>query len=233
MAEQQRANVEDTGNVGTVLRNAGSEVENAGVLLEKRAGQADVANQAAALSETRASLTEELQNRVQNASPQDINAKNPDGSDGQTMSEKYSDFVDAEFDKMPEPSTRAGREFAERQKAAVKQHLITAMGRQQVALAGVNAVRTVQTTTSTNANSLEADPQGFKLAVEQHDAYVDSMVATGGLPANRAPELKQWGHQQLAEGAARGYIKADPETGKALLDSGAFDQQLTRPQKET
>lgn len=233
VAEQTRANVEDTGNVGTALRNAGSEIETAGVQLERRAGQADVANQAAHLSNTRAGLTEELQTRVQNASSDDITGKNPDGSDGQSMTDKYSDYVDEQFDKMPEPTTRAGREFAQRQRAGLKQHLVDSMSRQQVALAGANAVRTVQTTTSTNANLLEADPQGFQLSVEQHDAYVDSMVATRGLPANRAAELKQWGHQQLAEGAARGYIKADPETGKAILDSGMFDQQLTRPQKDS
>jgi hypothetical protein len=232
VAEQTRANVEDTGNVGTALRNAGSEVENAGVLLDRRAGQADVANQAAHLSNTRAGLTEELQTRVQNASPDDITGINPDGSPGRSMTEKYSDYVDEQFDRMPEPTTRAGREFAQRQRAALKQHLVDSMSRQQGALAGVNAVRTVQTTTNTNANSLEQDPQGFKLAVEAHDAYVDSMVATGGLPASRAAELKQWGHQQLAEGAARGYVHADPETGKQLVESGMFDSQLTRPQKD-
>src|SRR4051812_31105448 len=91
--EQQRANVEDTGNVGTALRNAGVQVEAAGALIERRAGQADVADQAASLSETRANLTEELQNRVQNAGPRDIEGKNEDGSDGQTMSEKYSDYI--------------------------------------------------------------------------------------------------------------------------------------------
>lgn len=233
VAQQTRANVEDTGNAGTALRNAGSEVENAGVLLERRAGQADVANQAAHLSNTRAGLTEELQTRVQNASPADIEGKNPDGSDGQSMSDKYSDYIDEQFDKMPAPTTRAGREFAERQREALKQHLVNTMGRQQVALVGANAVRTTQNTVSTTANSLESDPQGFKLALEAHAAYVDSMVATGGLPAARAAELKQWGNQQLAEGAAHGYIKADPETGKQLVESGIFDQYLTRAQKDS
>jgi len=229
---QTAANVEDTGNTGTALRNAGSEIEAAGVLVDRRAGQADVADQAAAISVAHQDMGNELTQRVQNASPNDISGKNEDGSDGQSMAAKFSDYVDDKFASLPQPTTRAGREFAERQKAALKQHLVDSMGRSQSLLAGANAVHQTQVSVGSSANALEADPNGFDVALQNHSQYVDAMVQAGGLPASKAPELKQWGNAQLAQGAAMGFIKADPESGKKMLDNGEWDNYLSLAQKD-
>lgn len=238
---QTAANIEDTGNVGMALENAGAKLESAASYINRRARQADVADQYAAYANTKAEVSQEFSDRVQGATDNDIAGTNLDGTPGQSMQEKFSDYLDDKFNSMPVPSTAAGREFSERQQAALKSHMLIQMGKAQTQLTGQRAVKTVQTAVNTNAASLEDNPSTFKIDVDAHDAYVDKMVEEQGLPANRSQELKQWGHQQLAIGAAKGQMIAGSytddsgktkNTGLDLLDAGGFDSYITRAQKD-
>lgn len=231
--EQQRAaNIEDTGNVGNAVRNLGTTLESAATLIDRRAGQSDVSDLSAKFSKLRADQTNKLTQTLQSATPEQISGGTPQGAPGsKSISESFLEDFDKQMTDISNgAATRAGREFAQRNSEALREHFQVAAFHGQSQLAGAQAVGNYRSTVQNNATALMNDPSQFDSVMSTHDDLVKSLVQQG-LPADKAPELKAFGEQQLANGAARGLMEIDPSLAKKNIEEGRYDKYITADDK--
>jgi hypothetical protein len=224
----------DTGNIGAAIANLGGQIGDAATLLDRRQGQAEVADISAKLSKVHADYTTKLQETLQKATPEDLDAGTPRGAPG---SVSITNRFMGEFDKSLEDiggqtSTRAGREYFQKSSQGIRQHLSVSMAQGQASLAGAKAVADTKDNIQNSSTALMNDPTAFEVSKNNFNEYVKQMVATQGLPVEKAFELQRMGESNLAEGAARGWININPQFAKKKIEEGSFDSYISGDQKK-
>lgn len=191
------------------LANAGLELAQ---IINKRQEQAEVSDVHANLSKTQAVWTQKYQQELQQGT-----------LDTETFSQEFSDAMDAQAETV---STRAGKNYFNQASAALKAHFTMAAAEGQAELAGAKARSNYVESLNAGSSTLLNDPSSFELVNSLQEKSIDNLVATGGLPAAKADELKAQSRNDLAKSSIRGWIKLDPEATVQELNSGRWDSVL-------
>lgn len=231
-SDQRAANIEDTGNTGQAIERLGEQVGSLQETIQKKNAQREVTDISEKLSKIRADQTNKLTQTLQSATPEQISGGTPQGAPGsKSISDTFLDDFDKQLSTVGESvSSEAGKEFFKRNSAEMRGHFQTAAFHGQAELSGAQAVASYKTTIQNNSTALMNDPSQFDNVMATHDDLIKSMVAQG-LPADKAPALKEFGDMQLANGAARGLMQIDPELAKRNIEEGRFDKYLTGDDK--
>lgn len=208
----RRAQAEDMG-IGQGLSQLGRGATQLGETVAKRAEQNDISDLTAKVADAHVRLTKQLNDQIQN---------------GTLKAEDFQRVFDDEMGKVTaDASTYAGQQFATRMQAQLKEHFVEKAIAGQAHLAGEKAKANYLQMSNGLSTTLMDDPSQFALAKSMHDASLDEMVKSGGLPADAAAHLKVKGASDLAESAVRGWIKLNPEDAKAQLTAGKWNDLVS------
>ncbi len=208
-----QANAEQMGaGVGEAIQHVGQEIGQFGPILHQRAVDSDRSNIDTQMALIKNDLSLQMQDQLQKG------VLNHDDfmKSAQHTIESIGDQVD----------TREGRQLFSKMQAQTSLELSTAAQRGQAELEGVKAVQNARTAMDARTSYVMGNPGNFQATLTQSNQSIDDMVATGGLPALKAPELKRMAMDQLAAGALRGIMRANPDEAQAQLDSGQWDQYM-------
>ena len=208
----RRAQAEDMG-IGQGLSQLGRGTTQLGETVAKRAEQNDISDLTAKVADAHVRLTKQLNDQIQN---------------GTLKAEDFQRVFDDEMGKVTaDASTYAGQQFATRMQAQLKEHFVEKAIAGQAHLAGEKAKANYLQMSNGLSTTLMDDPSQFALAKSMHDASLDEMVKSGGLPADAAAHLKVKGASDLAASAVRGWIKLNPEDAKAQLTAGKWNDLVS------
>lgn len=202
-------------NIGTALQNFGSGIEQAGDVIEKRVAQDDISQKGAEFAGLQNTYTQKYQEATQK------------GYTKEQFAELDQQFDD-DLGKIRETSSsRAGQLYYDRMAPELKTHFVKTSIAGQAELAAVQAKQNYIQFEGNLSSALYSDPSGYDIALKQQDTQIQALVLSGGLPAEKATELKTMGLRNLTESTVRGWIQLNPaETQKQLLD-GRWDSALT------
>lgn len=231
---QVHASENDTGGIGQAMQQFGASLQESAGVIERAQGQAEVADLSSQLSKLHMDSTVGLNSKLQQATPEDIVAGTPIGAPGSVgISQKFMEDFDSKLASISEKaSTKAGREYITKSGEALKAHFYESSARGQAELVGAKAVSDTKLTMQQSSAALMSDPTAFEISRKNFSEYVKSMVATGGLPAEKAIELQRMGDANLAEGAARGWMSINPELAKKQIENGQWDSYFGADQKK-
>ncbi len=140
--------------------------------------------------------------------------------DAQDFKQKMSDTMDKIGENV---STRGAQLYFNQKSAELQSHFTEKAALGQAEIAGSKAKDDYLTEINNGSSALLNDPSSFEFLKQQQQDSLDAKVATGGLPAVASEKLKEHANSELAKSAIRGYIKLNPDDGKAQLDSGKWD----------
>lgn len=231
---QASAGVGATGNVGERIAAAGRQVMGLGEAIQAQKERSEIADVSAKLSKIQELSTNELNDVLQKATPEDLVAGTERGAPGsQSISQKFLSDFDQKLSSIEESlSTDAARDYFKRTSANLREHFGTSAVRGQAGLVGAKAVFDTRSQIQSGSSALMNDPSAFDLTLQNFNTYVDTMVAKNGLPSEKAMELRQAGVSNLAEGAARGWMNVNPEFAKKLISEGKWDNYISGDAKK-
>lgn len=207
--QTRRATAEDVSSLGSGLASIGNAIGNVQDVIKKRAEQSDISELNAKMSKAYEDFTINLQQKAQQGSV-----------DQKQFMQEYDTYMGSVEESI---NTGAGKEFFHRVKQQQHQHLSISAFHEEASLAGVKAKENHMQAVNNFTSTLVRDPSLFPSLVEQNDLAIDSMVSSGGLPAEIALKLKTSDRADLAKNAIRGWVKNDPESTKKELDAGKWD----------
>lgn len=246
---QTQATEGDTGGLGNAFAHFGQQLEDAGDLIERRNGQAAVADTADKLSALHAEFTNKLHDRLLNATPEEIAGGTTQGPAGsQSIADKFMDeFSGRLTDIGGKVETRAGREYFQRAAARLQGHFSVASVQGQTSLAGGMAKQQMTSVIYNKSNALLNDPTTFQMSVDDLKDQVDHSPLLKD--QNVRDALIKQGNENFAMAASRGWMQnADTpipikdKDGKVIdytsvakqqLKDGRWDSFITPAQKYT
>lgn len=176
--------------------------------LQKRDEQAEVSDLTAKFSVKHAEFTNRWREAITKADP----------AKGKELAEKFMTSFDEETGKLEENiSTNAGRLFFAETQARLKGHFMESANAGLDLLAGEKAKQDYVVGMHSLTSSLLADPSSFSIALEMSEKGLSTLPAEAALRAR--PESRQ----KLAEAAAIGMIRLNPEYAKKQIEGGKFD----------
>jgi hypothetical protein len=185
--------------------------------LYNRAAQEEVSDLNAKFAEARATWQSRIDEETKNGSV-----------DTQKLEQDFEDFAY----KMNEGiSTAEGRSFFERQTARLKSSVIRSGAKAQAYVAGVKAEQDLKTSLQNNTLALQRDPTLFKDIYEESMDFIDTKIATGGIPAIHRDKFRQTIAGDLAESTIQGMAQQDPDQAMHALESGQFDEFISGDQR--
>lgn len=200
------------------LKEAGRSLMGVGDVLAERQSQDEVSNLSAQMSQANANIRSQLEDQTQK---------------GTLDVSKFNEGVTDQLNDIGSNiQTRAGQQFFQRMSSSIQSSVYESAMTRQAHLAGEKAVGNYQTALNSQSTSVAADPSSFDSALKLHDQTIDSLVATGGLPADKAEELRADGKKVLSISAVKGLMNINPDMAKSALDSGKFDQDINGEVKE-
>ncbi len=210
----RQATAEDFGaGVDRELRGLGEAITDSSVRIKRAQDQSEISDLNAKMSGIHAQFTIGLQERLRTADPND-----------KTVAEKFVTEFDEAVGKVGDNvSTSGGRAYFTQASAAMRAHFQENAAAGQADLAGVKAKTDYSTALNNYSSTLVNDPSSFQLMSTMHNASIDGLVSSGGLPSKAALQLKQQGQAELAKSAVRGWIKLDPQLAKKQLDAKQWD----------
>lgn len=213
----------DTGNVGNAVANLGNTISTVGKQLQQRDAQAEITQTMAAMSQAHVDTAQDLDDTMQNADPYD-----------RTITEKFTDrYDDRMADIGDNLQTPQAQQYFARANSEMRQQFQTRAMSQQAALAGQNAVDTLQTSQEKYSASLLSDPSQLDSVKELHAMAIQAMVdnSDNHLTQAHADELRAQADTKFTMAAVRGSFAIDPQATKTQLMSGKFDSDLNGDQK--
>lgn len=213
---------QDTGEVGNSLEKLGDALTGVGDAIHKRQAQSEVSSLAASFATLHADQTNALDQSVQQG---DAN----DGNFHQNFMQNFDDQVSKLGENV---STAEGRQYYQKAVAEYRGHFDVQAQQAQAHAAGVQAVVDHQQMVNQTSSALVDAPSGFETAVKNYKSYLDGMVQTGGLPAEKRAELEGQGLQKMATSSFFGYVDINPQYAKQKLLNGDYDQYINGDQKQ-
>jgi hypothetical protein len=218
-AQPRRLSGDDFGAAaGRQLQQAGEAVSDFGDKIYKRVEQDEIATATVKLSEAHLQFSNKLNDDLQKGN---INEEE--------FAKQYDDYM-AELST--QFSTRGGRSQVMRSSASMRAQFLQSAMAGKAELAGAKARQDYQTAINNFSTGLMADPSSYSMVKETTDSYIDSLVQNGGLPADKAIQLKAQSATELGKAAFRGWNDLDPNFAKQKLDSGEWDTLFDGDQKK-
>lgn len=208
----------DVGGSGRGFQQFAEGIKELGAGIEKAQEQSDVSNLHAEMSKTHADLTVAYQKALQ---------------EGTLDADQFNQFAQDKIDKVGENvKTRAGRNFYTQGSAELKGHFLEQAAMGQAELRGEQAKANYTQSLNSSTSALMNDPSTFDFVNQQQQQGIDALVATSGLPAKHAAELKVHSQNELAKSSVRGWIQLNPEEAKGQLQSGKWDNYISGDEKK-
>lgn len=198
------------GNIAAQMQGFGKALEGNADLIQKRQEQADISDLNVKMSQAHAEWTKSYNEQLQNGT---LNTEQ--------FTKDFSDYMDSIGEGV---QTNKGSQYFKSASAELKGHFLINAAEGQAELAGAKAKNDYMQTLNNGSSALLNDPSSFPLALKMQTAGLDNLVATGGMPAKAAEELKGHTSKELAKSSVRGWIKLSPESAKEQLNSGQWDQ---------
>lgn len=205
----RRASSEEFGMMGRALQQAGGAVQQVGDAVYKRAEQSEISDASVKMSEAHAEFTNKLNTDLQKGT---VNAEE--------FTKQYDDYMAKVSEGF---STRGAKQYLQKSSASMRAHFLESSFAAQSELAGVKTRENYNNTLKNFSSGLMGDPSSYETVRQVHNAYLDDLVATGGLPATVAAKLRTAGETEIAKSAVRGWIDLNPHEAKAQLASGKWD----------
>lgn len=202
----------DVGGSGRGFQQFAEGIKELGAGIEKAQDQSDISNLHAKMSQTHADLTVEYHRQLQ---------------DGTLDADKFNEYAQTKIDKVGETAkTRVGQNFFTSSAAELKGHFLEQAAMGQSELRGEQAKANYMQALTSSSSALMNDPSTFEFVNKQQQDGIDALVATSGLPATKAAELKVHSQSELAKSSVRGWIQLNPDEAKKQLGSGQWDNYV-------
>ena len=181
--------------------------------LQQRLEQRELSELNAAVSQTTADLTLELQDELRGADPNDSE-----------FASRFTEKVGARVDELNDKATtNAGRSYLTKSTAALRAQFLLSATQGQIELAGQAAVANYQQSVNNDTSTLVADPAMLEFVLQQQETVLDSMVQSGSISREQAIKLKAASNSEAAKAAAAGWTQLDGNTAKEMIMAGTFD----------
>lgn len=197
------------GGVAEQLKGFGNVLNQGADIVQKRQEQDDISELNVKFSQAHAEWSKSYNEQLQAGT---LNTEE--------FTKNFSEYMDTIGESV---QTRKGQQYFNAASAELKGDFLVKAQAGQAELAGARAKDNYMKTLSNGSSALLNDPSSFDLTMKMQNAGIDNLVATGGLPAKAAGELKQHTSTELAKASVRGWINLDPEGAKKQLSEGQWD----------
>lgn len=209
----RRATAEGFGGAtGQGLQEVGKTISGIGAQIQKRKEQQEVLDLTEKMSQAHVDWTNTIAERTQK---------------GELDVEKTAQEYDAYMENVATyATTGAGQEYFRTTNARMKMHFMESAMASSAQLAGTKAKENYLKSQDNYSSSLINDPSSYTFLKETNAQSIDTLVKSGGLPAEAAEKLKIRSQEDLAKSAIRGWIRLNPDLAKKELDEGKWDKEI-------
>lgn len=200
------------GSFGRSLQGLGQAVEGVADVVYKREEQDEILNLNQKMAQAHVDWKKDLDDRVQRGEL-DIDGMNEE-------MQEYFGQMEGNL------KTRGGQQYFRQQATNLQGNLIESAMASQAQLAATKAKASYQNGLNLQTSALISDPTAYDMVKSQQLSTIDELVRTGGLPADKAEELKLVTRKELATSAVQGWIDINPDAAKKDLMTGRWDTEF-------
>lgn len=201
----------ETGRLGSEIgsqmtdlgRRVGSSISDAGDVAVKYMDHQQISQGAPAFANLMASATQDWNNRIKNADPNDP-----------TIAPKFMASLNAQLDKFKDNGfyTEEGQKWAEAHVDALRQHMQEKATADMATMAGQAAVVNQQQTVNSLSATVHGDPSSLDFSLAALRSSTEGMISsspnlTGTQASAARNEILQKGSESIVKAAAIGYIE--------------------------
>lgn len=215
-ASGRRAQAGDFGIDQSDLAPAVNALETVGKQLQRRQEQAEISELNAKVSKASADWTVYLNQRLNEADPNDRTVAPKALKDFDDYMQKVGDGI----------QTAAGQEYFQKATASLRGDMYVKATLGQAELAKTAAIGNHLTAVNNFSTSVFDNPAGLQATLELHNAGIEALVKSGALPRQEAIKLKQQGDHDITVSAIRGLINLNPEAAKQQLGTEQWNKYI-------